>query len=265
MDPCPLVRALSQSLNLATVNLGLAVGLPQVAAEFKKLGLENEPARNPALLLGGIDLSPLEVSQLYNTVANGGFRHAAAGRARGDRRTGQAVEVLSAEVTQVVDADAVYQLDRMMIQVIERGTGRGGHGSIFPPTSWWRARPAPPPITPGQLVRRFSGQHLAVVWVGYDDISRRGLTGAGGALAVWFEADGRHRHELVGRGIAGFPAGDLDRIWNGIAGTARLRRRACPGCRAKKRHVAGQNRDAKRECSGRGVQGVGNWLKSIIH
>ena len=31
----------------------------------------------------------------------------------------------------------------------------------------------------------FSGTHLAVVWVGYDDNRPTGLTGSAGALAIW--------------------------------------------------------------------------------
>jgi len=36
----PMVRALTQSLNLATVNLGLEVGLDHVARTFEQLGLD---------------------------------------------------------------------------------------------------------------------------------------------------------------------------------------------------------------------------------
>src|SRR5690606_11234722 len=71
--PVPLVRALAQSMNLATVQLGLQVGLPQVTREFKKLGLSKEPPQLPSVLLGALDVSPLEVAQLYNAFANGGF------------------------------------------------------------------------------------------------------------------------------------------------------------------------------------------------
>jgi penicillin-binding protein 1B len=64
--PVPLVRALAQSLNQATVHLGMAVGLPEVTRKFVALGLEKEPPQLPAVLLGSIDLSPFEVAQLYN-------------------------------------------------------------------------------------------------------------------------------------------------------------------------------------------------------
>ena len=72
--PVPMVRALTQSLNLATVNLGLEVGLEQVARTFEQLGLDEAPPAFASMLLGATNLSPVEVAQMYNTLANGGFR-----------------------------------------------------------------------------------------------------------------------------------------------------------------------------------------------
>ena len=53
--------------------MGLDVGLPNVTREFRALGTRKEPPQLPALLLGALDVSPLEVAQLYNAFANGGF------------------------------------------------------------------------------------------------------------------------------------------------------------------------------------------------
>src|SRR6202000_1130517 len=67
-------RALAESMNLATVHLGLDLGLPKVAATLQQLGLESAPALNPSMLLGTVEMSPLEVVQVYTSLANGGFR-----------------------------------------------------------------------------------------------------------------------------------------------------------------------------------------------
>ena len=72
--PVPLVRALAESLNLATVRLGLDVGLEPIADVLGRLGLEQKPKLYPSMLLGALALTPLEVAQIYNTLANGGFR-----------------------------------------------------------------------------------------------------------------------------------------------------------------------------------------------
>ena len=70
----PLVRALAESLNLATVHLGLDVGLERVARTLRAARSRAEAAAYPSMLLGALDLTPIEVAQIYNTLANGGFR-----------------------------------------------------------------------------------------------------------------------------------------------------------------------------------------------
>jgi len=182
--PVPMVRALTQSLNLATVNLGLEVGLERVADTYTQLGLEKKPNAYPSMLLGAANLTPLEVAQMYNTLANGGFRsRLRAVRAVLDEQN-KPLKAPELEVEQVADADAIYVLDRMLIEVMNRGTGRparkdlsqnlvvaGKTGTSNDYRDSWFAG--------------FSGSHLLIVWVGHDDNSPTGLTGSTGALAAW--------------------------------------------------------------------------------
>src|ERR1700733_5511721 len=71
----PVVRALAESLNLATVGIGLNLGLPKVAETLTRFGLPQPPAQVPAMLLGAVNVTPLEAAQLFNGLANGGFRN----------------------------------------------------------------------------------------------------------------------------------------------------------------------------------------------
>src|SRR5690606_7514050 len=68
------LRALAESLNLATVHLGLDIGIERVARTLERLGVEPRRPLYPSLLLGAIELTPYEVAEMYNTIANGGFR-----------------------------------------------------------------------------------------------------------------------------------------------------------------------------------------------
>ena len=70
----PLYRALALSRNAATARLGLAIGVPEVAAVLERLGVAGPVPSSPSLLLGSIDLSPFEVAQVYQALANEGFR-----------------------------------------------------------------------------------------------------------------------------------------------------------------------------------------------
>lgn len=182
--PVPMVRALSQSLNLATVDLGLAIGLPAVMDEFVALGLEEKPPEIPALLLGSLDLSPLEVAQVYNAFANGGFNTPLrAVRAVVDA-AGKPLKSFALEVAPAADPDAVYQVNRMMVEVIEHGSGRGAR-AVIPPELVVAGKSGTSSDNRDSWFAGFSGSHLAVVWVGHDDNSTTGLTGSSGALPVW--------------------------------------------------------------------------------
>ncbi|MBS0396746.1 MAG: transglycosylase domain-containing protein, partial [Proteobacteria bacterium] len=180
----PMVRALAESMNLATVRLGLALGLPRVADTLVKLGLERAPAQNPSLLLGTVEMTPLEVVELYAPLANGGFRtRLRAVRAVLDEQ-GTALKRFRLEVEAAAPPAAVYALDRMLAQVTERGTGHGAAARLP------RGIVAPAKTGTSSDLRDswfagFTGSLLAVVWVGYDDNRPTGLTGAAGAMPVW--------------------------------------------------------------------------------
>jgi penicillin-binding protein 1B len=180
----PLVRALAQSLNLATVRLGLEVGLPKVTNEFVALGLEREPPQLPSVLLGSLDVSPLEVAQVYNAFANGGFSTPLrAVRAVVDAE-GKPLKSFALEVTPVADPVAVYQVNRMLVQVMEHGSGQAARAQI-PPEIVVAGKTGTSSDYRDSWFAGFSGNMLAVVWIGYDDNSPTGLTGSSGSLPVW--------------------------------------------------------------------------------
>jgi len=68
----PLVTALSRSLNVPTVTLGMNLGLGNIADTIWRLGVEEELDLYPALTLGAVNFSPLQVNQMYQTIANNG-------------------------------------------------------------------------------------------------------------------------------------------------------------------------------------------------
>ena len=179
-----VVRALTQSLNLPTVRLGLDVGLDNVARTFEELGLEERPAELPSMLLGATNLSPFDVAQMYNTLANGGFRSPLrAVRAVVDE-SGQALKAPELEVAEAVSPEAVYTLDRMMVEVMERGTGRAARRQL-PAGLVVAGKTGTSNDYRDSWFAGFSGGHLVVSWVGHDDNSPTGLTGTTGGLAVW--------------------------------------------------------------------------------
>ena len=180
----PLARALAESMNLATVRLGLDVGLPKVAATLERLGLESSPTLNPSLLLGTVEMSPLEVVQVYTTLADGGFRtRLRAVRAVLDEH-GRPLKTFKVQVETAAPPAAVYQLDRMLMLVPTHGTARGAAARL-PPGLVLAGKTGTSSDTRDSWFAGFTGSYLSVVWVGYDDNRETGLTGAAGALPVW--------------------------------------------------------------------------------
>ncbi len=180
----PAVRALTQSLNLPTVSLGLEVGLPRVARSFVQLGLDEEPEAYPSMLLGATNLSPYNVAQMYNTLANGGFRSPLRAVRAVLSESGKQLKSPQLEIAEAAAPGTVYTLDRMLIEVMERGTGRAARRTL-PAGLVVAGKTGTSNDYRDSWFAGFSGSHLAVVWMGHDDNSETGLTGTTGALAAW--------------------------------------------------------------------------------
>ena len=179
-----LLQALAASYNQATVRLGLATGIEPLLEILVEFGLEEPPPAYPSLLLGAVDLSPFEVAGLYSTLANDGFRTPlTAVRSVVDTK-GQPLSRTALEVEQVADPNAVHQLNRGLVEVMRRGTGRSS-AAYLPEGLVVAGKTGTSDDLRDSWFAGFSGDHLAVVWIGRDDNQPTGLTGAAGALTVW--------------------------------------------------------------------------------
>jgi penicillin-binding protein 1B len=180
----PLVRALAESMNLATVAVGMDVGVTNVAQTLQRFGLERAPAQVPALLLGAVNATPIEVAQLYTGLANGGYRTPLRAVRTVISATGEPLRAFALELTPIAEPDVVYGVDQMMQQVMERGTGRPAR-AILPADLVVLGKSGTTSDLRDSWFGGFSGSHLEIVWVGYDDNRPTGFTGSAAALSVW--------------------------------------------------------------------------------
>ncbi len=147
-------------------------------------GSKRAPVLNPSMLLGTVEMTPLEVVQVYTSLANGGFRaRLRAVRAVVDEQ-GKPLKSFKVQVEEAAPAAAVYQLDRMLTLVTTRGTGREASARL-PQGTVVAGKTGTSSDTRDSWFAGFTGSYLAVAWVGYDDNRATGLTGAAGALPVW--------------------------------------------------------------------------------
>ena len=70
----PLFDALSHSYNQATIRMGMTVGLPSIITTLKRLGVQQKIEAYPSVMLGAIDMAPLDVLAMYQVFASGGFQ-----------------------------------------------------------------------------------------------------------------------------------------------------------------------------------------------
>ena len=181
----PMVDALAHSWNLATIHLGLAVGLPRIQAFLKSFGLDNV-SPSPSLLIGALDLAPLQVAQLYQYLAADGHAFplvAVRGVVDGNGRTIKRYQVQSGNGEY---QNAVRLVTWAMQQVALTGTAHAIGDSNL---KWLHA--AGKTGTSNDLrdswFAGFTGQHLAVFWIGRDDNKPTTLFGADGGLRAWRE------------------------------------------------------------------------------
>jgi len=206
-----MARALAESMNLATVRLGLDLGLPKVAETLGRLGLETPPTLNPSLLLGTVEMTPLEVVQVYTSLANGGFRARLRAVHAVVDENGRALKSFKVQVEEAAPSAAVYQLDRMLTLVTTHGTGRDAavrlpHGTVVAGKTGTFLRSA------RQLVRGIHRQLSVGRLGGLRRQSRDRAHGCRRSVA----GVGRHAGEtqvcFFPTGAAGARRGSLDRI-----------------------------------------------------
>jgi penicillin-binding protein 1B len=180
----PLYIGLANSYNLATVNLGLEVGISRVAKALKRLGVARPLSRYPSMLLGAIELSPLEVAQVYQTIAAQGFRTPLRAIREVTDANGNPLTRYPLSITQSVAPGPAYLLGHALTEVMRSGTGKGAYRRLSP-----ELIAAGKTGTTDELrdswFAGFTEELLAVVWLGRDDNKPTGLSGATGALEVW--------------------------------------------------------------------------------
>ncbi|MBN51308.1 MAG: penicillin-binding protein 1B [Spongiibacteraceae bacterium] len=179
-----LHEALAKSYNLAATKLGLALGLDKVALTLKKLGIRRPLPEVPALLLGAADLSPLEVTHMYQTIAAGGQVQALRAIYAVTDSDGKLLARYPQRPQQTLDANAVHLLQYALIETVREGTGKAVY-DVLPPDFRVAGKTGTSNDFRDSWFAGFSGDYVATVWMGRDDNKSMGLTGSSGALKAW--------------------------------------------------------------------------------
>ncbi len=178
-----LVTALANSYNIAAVNTGMQFGVPAFNRYLKQLGVEGDIPEYPSVLLGAVDLSPMQMLGIYQVFATGGMYHPLHSIYSVVDEKGRILQQSQIREERRLPDDAAYLTNFAMQQVIKDGTAKAaqslGNNIAGKTGTTNEARDA--------WFAGYSGNYVSVVWVGRDDNKPIGLTGGTGALPLWVD------------------------------------------------------------------------------
>ena len=180
----PMQRALANSYNLSAVRLGQEFGVATFSNQLRKFGVTSNIPSYPSIFLGAVDMSPMEVLSIYGNFATGGFKYPTRSIRSVVDSDGRLLESYGLKVQTTISPENAYLLNYGLQQVMTSGTGKAVYNS-FPNTLALAGKSGTTNDMRDSWFAGYSGNHLAVVWLGLDNNKATGLTGSTGALPVW--------------------------------------------------------------------------------
>ncbi len=252
----PLRLALANSFNVATARLGLSLGVADVMQKVQRLGVQRELRPYAASLLGANALSPIEVTRIYQTLADGGFRTPLRAIREIVTAEGKPLQRFPLTIEQVASAGPVYLLTTALQDVVREGTAKALQGYLSPGLGVAGKTGTTDGLRDSWFAG-FSGNRVAVVWIGRDDNRSTGLTGASGALGLWGEMMGSlHLEPLVPP-----KPESVELVWIDPATQSRADPN-CPGA-VELPFIKGSAPTAVAPCAGKARKGKG-WFRRLL-
>ena len=178
----PLYFALKESLNSVSVSLAQKTKVKNIKKTMRALGYKGDIPSHLALALGSVDLSLLELTQMYTTLARFGSYQPLSMVKEIQLEDGQVLYSQKTKSNQKISKQKAAVLLGMMREVMRTGTAGWTH-------PFW---PHPSAGKTGTSNEErdswfigFTPRYLTAIWVGRDDNTPHGLTGASGALTLW--------------------------------------------------------------------------------
>lgn len=253
----PLYVALAQSYNLPTVRLGLDLSVKTVQQAFAGAGFYQTPAL-PSIFLGAVDMSPLDVAQVYNTLAASGYQTPLSAIREVLTKEGQPLKRYPFKVKQTLPEGPVYLTTWAMRKVLEFGTARSAY-SVIPGSVRLAGKTGTTDDLRDSWFAGYSADRVAVIWVGRDDYKPTGLSGATGALPVWAKL----MRDLQVRGLDDTPPADVEEALVDPATGLRADER-CQGAITIP-YIAGHAPSESAPCAGGLLDEPAQWLKELFN
>lgn len=179
-----LHTALTKSYNLATVRIGMDIGVGRIAKTLRDTGITRPVNLYPSMLLGALPMSPFEVTQMYQTLAGDGFAMPLRSISAVLAVDGTVLQRYPYALRQKLDPAATYLTNWILQKVMHKGTGRSVY-NVLPESMSVAGKTGTSNDLKDSWFAGYTGDYLAVFWVGRDDNKPTGVTGSSGALKLW--------------------------------------------------------------------------------
>jgi penicillin-binding protein 1A len=178
-------HALNSSINIAAIRLLMAMGPGEAINVAHRLGIKSDLENVYSLALGVSEVTLLEITNAYATMAAGGMRGEPILLSRLEDREGRVLEENSILREEVLDPKVNYMITSLLGSVMNEGFGRGARIAGFQEPAGGKTG-----TTDLNTDAWFVGftQDLAVgVWTGFDEKKTMGdgMTGGAVSLPTW--------------------------------------------------------------------------------
>lgn len=180
-----LRTALAQSINIPAVKLTSRLGPVTIIDYARRLGIESPMPPVLSLALGAADVTLLELTNAYGTIAAGGIRSEPFTVVRVVDRWGQVLEEHQPERREVVNPRSNYLITSMLESVLSSGTGVRARSLGFQHPAAGKTGTTDSNFDAWFI--GFSRQYVCGVWVGFDEKRPMGqwMEGSHAALPIW--------------------------------------------------------------------------------
>src|SRR5271165_665183 len=173
-------QALTNSLNVATVQIAELVGYGRVVQIARQMGVPSNVRPTPAVALGAYEMTPLEVAGAYTGFATEGTRAEPFFLKNVTSAGGNTLEKYTPVNKQVLDPRVAYLVDSVLQDVLNRGTGAAVRAKGFTLPAAGKTGTSRDGWFAG-----FTTDLVCVVWIGFDDNHDLGLAGGVAAAPMW--------------------------------------------------------------------------------
>jgi len=179
-----LLEALTRSYNQATVRLGLKIGVNNLLQKLLALGVSVKADAVPSVFLGAVELTPLEVAQIYQSIAAEGYSVPIRSVIAAQTANGGELVRYPLRLMPQPRREAIGVLNYALTQVVQKGTARALPGLLGESTTIAGKTGTTNDRRDSWFVG-YTRDRVGVVWVGRDDNGPAGVTGSNAAMRVW--------------------------------------------------------------------------------